>query len=65
MRYDDEEKEEEVKKLTSWDILREVDDLLDNVPGWRSRDWSESGRRVYLESNCKELYDQVKQRRRK
>lgn len=39
MRYEDEKKEIRVDKIHTWDLLEEVDRLLDHVPNWEPFKW--------------------------
>ncbi len=40
MRYENEEKEVRFDRIHTWDLLEEVDKLLEHIPEWKKFNWS-------------------------
>lgn len=47
MRHEDEEKEIRFEKIETWDLLREVDLLVEHIPNWEKFEWDISSKQIF------------------
>ena len=48
MRYENEKKEVRFERIHTWDLLHEVDELLNHIPNWKRFNWDASVKLLYI-----------------
>jgi len=49
MRHKNEKKEVRFERIHTWDLLHEVDQLVEHVPGWKRFNWDASVKLLYID----------------